>query len=241
MAYGSTLIGVRVSGKAAGVPWSAWIKAVIYAAQRKDLGGAGSDVLTLEWVDDERVNRANRTGVRSELYGNGTNINHMLNRAIAFANRNGVLIVVSAGLWPAYGLPGDLRTEKSYVTNPCENANVLCVAASAPVGVCPPSHCAQNSINWFYCPLGLDFAGADYNRLAYFSSYGGALYIQKAAMDKGKLETELCAPGRTKTSVSAGQVKAAIVRGAVLPPGNPGEMRKIYGAGIINVPRTLGL
>ncbi|KAG2482717.1 hypothetical protein HYH03_018374 [Edaphochlamys debaryana] len=36
-------------------------------------------------------------------------------------------------------------------------------------------------------------------------------------------------------------IKAAILRGAVLPPGNPGEMRNFFGAGIINVPRTLGL
>ncbi|KAG2485386.1 hypothetical protein HYH03_015872 [Edaphochlamys debaryana] len=67
------------------------------------------------------------------------------------------------------------------------------------------------------------------------------MYIQKAAMDKGVLESELCDPNRVKPFVSPGQIKTAILRGAVRPPGGIPEMNSLYGAGIINVPRTLGL
>ncbi|KAG2487393.1 hypothetical protein HYH03_013962 [Edaphochlamys debaryana] len=63
-----------------------------------------------------------------------------------------------------------------------------------------------------------------------------ALYIQKAAMDKGILESELCNPARTRTII-----KTAIKRGAVMPPGNAAELKKYFGNGYINVPNTLGL
>ncbi|KAG2482167.1 hypothetical protein HYH03_018884 [Edaphochlamys debaryana] len=183
----------------------------------------------------------------------------------------------------------DFNSQKSNYTSPCQNSNVICVAANAPVGICP-GPCDPNNV-FCLAPGGLNFAGANYSRLASYSNYGravdvtapggdyadfpkpcffddfiattapnggtswvsgtsfsaphvsalAALYIQKAAMDKGVLESELCNPNRVKTFVSPAQIKTAIMRGAVLPPGNAGEMRRIFGAGIINVPRTLGL
>ncbi|KAG2481951.1 hypothetical protein HYH03_019095 [Edaphochlamys debaryana] len=87
--------------------------------------------------------------------------------------------------------------------------------------------------------INLSYAGTSFS--APHVAALAALYIQKAAMDKGVLESELCNPNRVKTFVSPGQIKTAIMRGAVLPPGNRGEMQRRFGTGIINVKNTLGL
>ncbi|KAG2482683.1 hypothetical protein HYH03_018389 [Edaphochlamys debaryana] len=283
IAYGATLIGVQVFGTELQAADSVVVKGIVYAAQRKDKGGAGADIINLSL--GEIVDRANRTATRSEMYGNGSSIMHIFNRAFAFANKNGVLVVAGAGNDAI-----NINAQKSGYSDPCQNANVICVAANAPVGICPAGRCAAGH-RW-NCTGGLDFANANYSRLASYSNYGtavevtapggdtvfegdcwlddtvlvsapggvekigfgtgtsfsaphvsalAALYLQKAAMDKGALESELCNPGRTKTYVSPGQIKTAILRGAVLPPGNAGDVRKLFGAGIINVARTLGL
>ncbi|KAG2484294.1 hypothetical protein HYH03_016840 [Edaphochlamys debaryana] len=278
VAYGSTLIGVQVFGTLPSAPFSTIVQGILYAAERKDQGGAGADIINLSLsgtiIRSDRSTRADASGDALPL----------LNRVFAFANKNGVLVVAAAG-----NDASNFDFQRSALTLPCESPNVICVAANAPLGICPS--CSSGDAIICDDPPGLDFAGADYNRLASYTNYGravdvtapggdfatfpapcwaddlvattypfgftvwvagtsfsaphvsalAALYIQKAAMDQGALESELCAPGRTTTYVSPAEIKAAILRGAVLPPGTPGQMRNLYGAGIINVPRTLGL
>ncbi|KAG2498275.1 hypothetical protein HYH03_003536 [Edaphochlamys debaryana] len=279
VAYGSTLIGIQVFGTAREALFSTVAQAIIYAAERKSKGGAGADIINLRLAGV--INRADRSS-RLEDAGD---VLPILNRALAFANKNGVLVVAAANNDAL-----NFDTQRSNLTLPCQNPNVICVAANAPVGICPSCSSGNPIICDF--PPGLDFGGANYNRLASYSNYGravdvtapggdyanfptpcwaddmvvttypfgpypvwvagtsfsaphvsalAALYVQKAAMDAGALESELCNPNRVKTFVSPAQIKAAILRGAVLPPGNPGKMRNLYGAGIIHVPRTLGL
>ncbi|KAG2485286.1 hypothetical protein HYH03_015961 [Edaphochlamys debaryana] len=280
VAYGSTLLGVQVFGSSSGAPFSTIVEGILYAAQRKDKGGAGADIINLSLGALGTKNAD--PGVEP---GAGPIIG-LLNKAFAFANKNGVLVVAAAG-----NNYFNLNTPGPFLSTPCEQANVLCVAANGPVGICPVCSSPTSDVDCAF-PPGLDFQNANYSRLASYTNFGltvdvtapggdimlrgirpcwgddkvvttgpvdvtnwvagtsfsaphvsalAALYIQKAAMDKGVLESELCSPGRTKTFISPGQVKRAILSGAVLPPGKVGDMKKLFGAGIINVPRTLGL
>ncbi|KAG2487392.1 hypothetical protein HYH03_013961 [Edaphochlamys debaryana] len=288
VAYGSTLIGASVSDEISGLNTmrlSKIAQGIIYAAKRKDEGGAGVDLIHANFPTDNIIDRTNEAQMTES--GAFSNAVAVLNKAISFANRNGVLVVVPVGHvpYPTSGI--DLTYQKANFTALCENANVLCVGAYGATGICKGT-CVGNN---YFCNVPKDIAGANYSQLHPQSNYGrsvdvagpagnplnypapcwgtnaifstgrynirivtgvpftaaphaaalAALYIQKAAMDKGILESELCNPARTRTIVSPGQIKTAIKRGAVMPPGNAGEMRKYFGSGLINVPNTLGL
>ncbi|KAG2489660.1 hypothetical protein HYH03_011937 [Edaphochlamys debaryana] len=166
VAYGSTLIGVQVFDERT-APDSTIIQGILYAAERKDKGGAGADIINLSlgsYLDRSDLRQNKTTGEDRE------NVMMMFNKALAFANKNGVLVVASAGNDVI-----DFNSQKSNFTSPCESANVICVAANAPVGICP-GPCEDNDVICL-APNGLDFAGANYSRLASYSNYGRAVDV----------------------------------------------------------------
>ncbi|KAG2483367.1 hypothetical protein HYH03_017766 [Edaphochlamys debaryana] len=69
-------------------------QAIIYAAQRKNKGGAGADMINLSWA--LRYNRANATKFENNTQAEGQTAMGVYNKVFAYANKNGVLIVGSA-------------------------------------------------------------------------------------------------------------------------------------------------
>ncbi|KAG2500974.1 hypothetical protein HYH03_000796 [Edaphochlamys debaryana] len=188
----ATAAGVRISDAANLAYMSKALKGIHYAAQRKDKGGGGADIISFPFAG-WYLDRASSTS-RSD---DGVAWVGLINKAIGFANKNGALVVVAAG--NGYGTAVDVTAPGGNFWNrsrPCWGDDGVAVISSG------------TTMGWRSTP---GIAEAHVAALA-------ALYTHKAAMDRGELESELCNPNRNKTYLSPGQIKAAIMRGAVLPP-----------------------
>jgi lantibiotic leader peptide-processing serine protease len=93
-----------------GAPWSGLSEAIIYAADN------GADVINMS------------LGARFPRQGNGWFIAQYLTRAVAYANRQGVTVVVSAGN-DAADLDHDGNLYKAFCTTPL----VICVSSTGPL------------------------------------------------------------------------------------------------------------
>lgn len=115
----ATIIAIKALHGGSGT-FGAVIQSILYASDPIEAGGAGADIINLSLGAAIAMGGGN-TGTAALVAA--------LNRAMAYANTNNVLVVCSAG-----GNAADLDHTGSVVHVPSQSGNALAISATAPVG-----------------------------------------------------------------------------------------------------------
>ena len=157
----ATIVGVKALHGGSG-SFGAVINAILYAAT-----GGRADIINMSLG-----------AVFPRGHRDGAELTSALNRAVAFASRNGALVVASAG---NNGLNMDHTA--NLVSTPAESGNAIAISATAPMNFAagatnfsrPASYSNYgNSLVWVSAPGG-DFAYPGTENCTRFTSTGGAL------------------------------------------------------------------
>ncbi|HWW75616.1 MAG TPA: S8 family serine peptidase, partial [Pyrinomonadaceae bacterium] len=116
VAPGATIIGVKVLQEGTG-SFGAVISGILYASTPQTEGGAGADIINMS------------LGATFPKAGGSSTLIAALNKAVNYADRNGVLVVSAAGNG---GL--DLDHSASVVSVPAESGSGIAVSATGPEG-----------------------------------------------------------------------------------------------------------
>jgi lantibiotic leader peptide-processing serine protease len=242
---GVTLVGLKVctSGSApaftASCPTSGTLAAIAYAADN------GLDVINMSLGGSFNRRDASARG------GDGPSFIAIVNRVMAYANRNGVTVVVSAGNSNA-DLDNDGNSYKSY----CSAPHVICVSATG------PTSSAGTNGPWVNVDAKATYSNYGSSAVSVAAPGGNTGGSVSAACSRFSLAIPVCRTGTFVVGISGtsmasphvaglaalvaervgrrpAQVRAAIQNSAD-DLGAP-DVDPIYGHGRINVARALGL
>ncbi|HXE56665.1 MAG TPA: S8 family serine peptidase [Gemmatimonadales bacterium] len=233
-----TLIAVKVLGANGFSQGNSVLDGIMYAATPISEGGAGADVINMS---------LGGSFLKRDFPGAVA----VINRAINYAHRQGVTVVVSAGN-SAIDLDHDGNSYKTY----CNSPTVVCVAATGPT--------AQGGTNGPWTNIDAPASYTNYGRSAInvAAPGGNAASFVWAACSRFSLAIPICRTGTfilgaQGTSMAAphtsglaallvedlgrrpGQIRAALQQSAD-DLGEPGT-DPFYGKGRINVAAALGL
>ncbi|KAG2482441.1 hypothetical protein HYH03_018611 [Edaphochlamys debaryana] len=174
VAYGATLIAVQTLDGGGSGTISDIVKGILYAAERKDKGGAGADIINLSLGGIISKPPKTKPGSRTRQE-QAQDVSTILTKSLLFADKKGVFVVAAAG---NTNTDLDVQRASGQLQVPCEGVNVVCVSAFAPI-----SMCKGDCIEGITCAVPLDFGGANYSRKASYSNYGTAIDISAPGGD----------------------------------------------------------